>query len=210
MTRLALRVAIAAGLGLLAYTGPAANADVVVSISGTLGMVGYGGPHGDGTDAPLNGGSFSGTVTFASLPAPNTSVTSNSADVNFYDSSNNLVFVGNIGGFDEFTAGPSGYELLSVGVNGIVGSTPVVVASLDLAFNSWPLSSGTGIAATYPDSSIEYSYETGGSGITYYNSVLTAQASVPEPSTLALGLFGVAGVVIYARRDRRIPFRCGR
>lgn len=66
MKRLSTWVLMTTAMGCLASTETNAIAgDVIVQISGTFGEFDYG-----NEPAPLNDGSFSGTVTFAALPAP--------------------------------------------------------------------------------------------------------------------------------------------
>jgi hypothetical protein len=201
MTRFLSWVATVAAMGFFACTVPMANADTVVDISGTFGTFGYG-----NQPAPLNDGSFSGSVTFSSLPSPSSTVISETANVNFYDSTSSLVFsVGGSGSYDTLTAGPSGYTTLTVSGFGTAGSSSVDVADLSLEFSNWSFGSTTGTVKTYgpPNyaSSIEYTYYP--SETTYFNPVESGQASVPEPSTIALSLFGMVGVLIYVRRNRR-------
>jgi PEP-CTERM motif len=201
MKRFSTWMVMVAVMGLFACTGTMANADVVVDISGTFGSFGYG-----NQPAPLNDGSFSGSVTFSSLPGPNTTVISGTADVNFYDSTANLVFsVGGSGSYDTFTAGSSGYTTLTVSGYGTAGGSSVDVADLSLEFSNWTFGSNTGTVKPYgpPNyaSSIEYTYTPGNT--TYFNPVLSGQGSVPEPSTIALSLFGIVGVFVYARHNRR-------
>ena len=207
VTRSLTWVVMATALGAFACTGPMANAaSVVVEIFGTFGPdIGYG-----AQPAPLNGGSFSGTVTFPSQPGPDQTVVSATADVNFYDSTSQLLFtVGGSGSYNQFMAGPSSYEFLTVTGGTSVGSTPVSVSGLSLSFNNWLFGSSPGMVQPYGggspadyDSYISYTYGTGVSAITYYSSVVSGQASVPEPSTLALGLAGLVGVLVYARCNR--------
>jgi PEP-CTERM motif len=208
VTRLSTWVTMAVAIGSFVCTGPMADAaSVVVEISGSFGSFTFG-----NQPAPLNGGSFSGTVTFPSLPGPNQTVGSatdpatTSADVNFYDSTGHLLFtVGGSGSYDQFTAGPSGYESLSVDGGTSIGSTPVSVSALVLTFDNWSFGSPTGTvqpygAGTPPDfgSAIQYTYV-----LPYSNPVVLGQASVPEPSTIALSLVGMVGVLVYARCYRR-------
>jgi hypothetical protein len=199
-------LAIVAAWGFFAFI-PTANAgNVLVEISGTLGNVGYGAPNN-----PLDGGSFSGTVTFASLPAPNTQVSPGSADVNFYNAMGTLIF--NVsGGYNTFSAGASGYEILSVGGSTSVGGESVSVSSLVLDFGGdWLFGTNIGTVIPYGsgnpadyNSTLEFTYGTTPTPTTYYNSILMGQASVPEPSTIALSVVGMAGVLFFARRNRRI------
>jgi PEP-CTERM motif len=204
--RLATWLAIAAAFVFFGTNEPAAYADdVVVEISGTLGTFGYG-----NQPAPLNGGSFSGTVTFSALPTAGNQVISNTADVNFYDAMHDLVFKVTTG-YDTFSAGPSGYTVLTVGGTTSVGGTSVEVAGLSLDFtNNWAFGSNSGMVVSYgagspPDynSGLSYTYDTGGPGTTFNNPVLMGQGTVPEPSSLALSLAGMIGAFLYARRHRR-------
>lgn len=202
-------LAMAAVLGVFASAGPGAGASsVVVEISGTFGYFTYG-----NYPAPLDNGSFLGTVTFSSLPGPNQTVLATTADVNFYTSTNQLLFTVGGGGYDPFTAGPSGYETLGLGGDVSVGGTPVSVSGLSLSFNNWSIGSPSGTVQPYGagnpadyGSAISYTYYPDGinqPGTTYYDPVVMGQASVPEPSTLALGLVGMVGALIYARGHRR-------
>jgi len=208
VTRLSTWVTMAAAMGSFACTGPMADAaSVVLEISGSFGSFTYG-----NQPSILNGGSFSGTVIFPSLPGPNQSVGSatnpatTSADVNFYDSTGHLLFnVGASGSYDQFTAGPSGYESLSVAGDSSIGSTPVSVSALVLSFDNWSFGSSPGTVQPYgfgapPDfgSAIQYTYV-----LPYSNPVVSGQATVPEPSTIALCLVGMVGVLVYARCNRR-------
>ena len=114
MRRYSMCFAMVAAAGFAALGGPAVHAgDVVIDISGKFGEFGYG-----NQPAPLNDGYFSGTVTFSALPGANSTVTSSTADVNFYDSSHTLLFTLGSGGYETMKAGASGYTYLSV--SGIV------------------------------------------------------------------------------------------
>ncbi len=161
--------------------------------------------------APLNDGSFSGTFTFAALPGANSTVISDTANVNLYDKITNLVF--NVGGgvpgltYDTFGRR---FERLSIylTVSGITtaGPSPVIVAPLGLEFSSWPFSSLTGTVTPYgpPNyaSQVEYTYYP--DGTTFFNPVLTGQGGVaPEPSSIVLSLIGAVGVLGFARYSRR-------
>jgi hypothetical protein len=201
MARLARFATIVASLVFLSHTGTTASANSVVTFSGTFGSFDYG-----NQPAPLNGGSFSGTVTLPSLPGPDQQVITNTALVAFFDSSNNLLFtVGGMGSYDVFTAGASGYLSLTISGEGMAGGKTVDVAPLGLEFDNWSFGSMTGNVKPYgpPNylSAIEYTYSDGG-GTTYFNPVVLGQASVPEPSTLVLGLIAGAGVLVFALRRR--------
>jgi hypothetical protein len=198
MRRVRARLAIAAAMVFLASAQlPAKAGDVVVKFSGTFGSFDYG-----NQPAPLNDGSFSGTLTLPYLPGPNSSVISGTADVNFYNSSDHLVFsVGGSGSYDTFNAGATTYTELTVSGLGTVPGSTVDVAPFSLEFANWTIGSQNGTVAPYgpPNyaSAIEYTYYP--SGITYFNPVLTGMASVPEPSSIVLGLTGIGAVLAYAR-----------
>jgi hypothetical protein len=195
-------VAMAAVMAFLAFTEPAANADTVVSFSGTFGAFTYG-----NIPAPLGNGSFSGTATFASLPGPNGQSISSTADVNFYNSSSALVFaVGSAESYDVLTAGPSGYTKLTIsGYGDAGGGTTVDVAPLGMEFSSWSFGQTTGTVKPCgpPNyiSSIEYTYFP--TSTAYFEPILSGTASVPEASTITLGLIGIVAVLIFNRRNRR-------
>jgi len=206
MKRFSTWVLMTAAMGCLASTERNAIAgDVIVQISGTFGEFNYG-----NQPAPLNDGSFSGTVTFAAAPGPNSTVISDTANVNFYDMNSNLLF--NVGGgvpgltFDTFTAGSSGYTEVTVSGITSAGASIVDVAPLGLEFSSWPFASATGTVKPYgpPNyaSAVEYTYYP--AGTTYFNPVLTGQGGfVPEPSSIVLSLIGAVGVFAFARYNRR-------
>jgi hypothetical protein len=214
MRRKATFFAMMAALGCIALASPQVIAsEVVVSISGRFGEFDYG-----NQPAPLNDGYFSGTVTFASLPGPHSTVISSTADVNFYDSSHNLLFTLDGPTYDTMSAGSHGYTYLSVG--GIVDlgtGTSVDIAPLSLEFKHWDFGHSTGIVKPYGppnyDSTVEYTYFPTGSdpedtGTTYFNPVCRGQAcatisSVPEPASIMLGLIGFAGALAFSRFHRR-------
>ena len=88
------------------------------------------------------------------------------------------------------------------------------VAPLSLEFKSWPFGSLTGDVKHYgpPNyaSAAEYTYFATGTdpsegGTTYFNPVDRgfACASVPEPSSIMLGVVGSGGVLAFARYHRR-------
>jgi hypothetical protein len=195
-------IAITTVMGIFACGDSDARAgSVVVTISGTFGEFDYG-----NQPAPLNDGSFSGTVTFATFPAPNSQEISGTADVNFYDSTNHLVFsVGGLGTYNTLDAGGTDYTLLTVSGYGIAGSSLVDVGFLGLEFSSWPFGSNLGTVKPFGppnyDSGIEYTYYPGGT--TYFNPILTGVASVPEPSSIVLSMAGMVGVVVLGRYNRR-------
>lgn len=202
MSRFLTWVATAAVMGFFACIGPAANADSIVSFSGTFGDFGYG-----TQPTPLENGSFSGSATFASLPTANTTAQALTADVNFYNSSNALVF-SVTGGYDILTAGASGYTDLTISAGGSAGGTPVVIAPLGMTFNNWLFGQGTGTVLPYDPSTnvnsyISYTYNPNTSPTYYSDPIVSGTATVPEPSSIALGLIGVVGVLIYSRRNRR-------
>jgi hypothetical protein len=205
MSRVSTRAAVAAVMFFMAAGGlKNSAADVVVTISGTLGDIGYG-----NQPALLNGGSFSGTVTFASLPGANLQSISQTADVNFYDGSDNFLF--NVGGnvlfdsYDTLTAGASGYTSLSVQGNTVYDGDTFDVSTLNLTFSDWSLGSPMGTVIGYGDptygSVISYTDTT--LSKSYSSSVVSGQATLPEPSTIALGLISMAGMFVYARINRR-------
>ncbi len=202
MKRASTWVVVAGAAAIFACAGPAVNAgDVVVTFSGTFGEFNYG-----NQPAPLNDGSFSGSVTLPSLPGPNSQVISATADVNFYNSTGQLVFsVGGSGSYDTMSANGTGYTELTVSGNGHVPGSIVDVAPFSLEFSNWSFGSQTGTVKPYgpPNyaSAIEYTYNA--CGKTYFNPVLTGMASVPEPSAFALCAIGMGGILIYARRRRR-------
>ena len=209
MRQMSVWAAMIAAVGFFALSGPAARAsDVTVTISGTFGAFDYG-----NQPAPLNDGSFSGTVTFASLPAANSTVISSTADVNFYNSNGTLLFTLGDGGYDEMKAGASGYTYLSVsGIVNLGNGTSVDVAPLSLEFRHWPFGSDTGIVKPYGPpkyaSELEYTYFPTNSnpnhcGTTYYDPIVCGLASVPEPTSVVLGAIGMAGALFYSRRVRR-------
>ena len=170
-------------------------------ISGTFGEFDYG-----NQPAPLNDGSFSGTVTFAAFPAPNSQEISGTADVNFYDSSHHLVFsVGGLGTYNTLNAGATNYTLLTVSGYGIAGTSLVDVAFLGLEFSSWPFGSGLGTVKPYGppnyDSGIEYTYYPGCT--TYFNPMLTGVASMPEPSSIVLTSPASPGPSFWGADNRR-------
>ncbi len=179
-------------------------ANVVVEISGTLGDIGYG-----NQPALLNGGSFSGSVTFASLPTANSQSVSETASVNFYDASNHFLF--NVGhgvlfdSYDTLNAGASGYTSLGVGGTTSYAGDTIQVAGLSLTFANWSFGSAKGTVIGYGDPSYGsyISYTDATTSTPYSSSVLSGQAIVPEPSTMALGLLGMVGVLAYARFNRR-------
>ncbi len=206
MKRLSTWVLMTTAMGCLASTETNAIAgDVIVQISGTFGEFDYG-----NEPAPLNDGSFSGTVTFAALPGANSTVISDTANVNFYDMNSNLVF--NVGGgipgltYDTFSADSSGYIYLTVSGITTAGPSTVIVAPLGLEFSGWPFSSSTGTVTPYgpPNyaSAVEYTYYP--DGTTFFNPVLTGQGGlVPEPSSIVLSLLGAVGVFAFACYSRR-------
>jgi PEP-CTERM motif len=208
MKRLSTWVFLSAVMGCLGSTETKAIAgDVIVQISGTFGEFDYG-----NEPAPLDDGSFSGTVTFAALPGANSTVISDTANVNFYDQYSNLVF--NVGGnvpgltYDTFSADSSGYIYLTVSGITTAGASTVIVAPLGLEFSIWPFASGTGTVKPYgpPNyaSEVEYTYYP--DGITYFTPVLTGQGGiVPEPSSIVLSMIGAVGVLAFARYNRRSP-----
>ena len=215
MRRYAACLAMMAAIGLFAPANPVANAsDVVVSISGTFGEFSYG-----NIPAPLDDGSFSGTVTFAALPTANSTVISSTADVNFYDSSHNLLFTLGNGGYETMTAGSHGYTYLSVsGIVDLGGGTSVDIAPLGLEFKHWHFGHSTGFVKPYgpPNyaSQVEYTYFPTGSdpqstGTTYFDPVCRGLAcattiqSVPEPASIMLGIVGFAGALVFSRFHRR-------
>jgi hypothetical protein len=196
---------VATAILLVAATNPETSAaSIVVDISGTLGDIGYG-----NQPAFLNGGSFSGTVTFASLPAANSQAISQQADVNFYDGSANFLF--NVGGninldsYDTLNAGASGYTSLSVGGTTVYDGDTIDVSSLNLTFSDWSFGDPTGTVIGYGDPSygsyIGYTDTT--TSTSYSSSVVSGQASVPEPSTIALSLISMVSVFACARFNRR-------
>ena len=197
-------LALLGALGVLAYSGTTSNAASVVAISGDLGFFTYG-----NYPAPLDNGSFSGTVTFATLPVTGETVTSATADVRFYNAIHQLLFtVGGSGSYDTSVAGATQYTSLTVSGGTHVGTTPVSVASLVLSFSSWPLGTNKGTVQPYAApgySSVEYTYGTGVDAITYYDPVISGTASVPEPSTLTLGLFGMVSGLLYTWVNRGKP-----
>ena len=211
MRRYAACLATMVAIGYFALAGPVANAsEVVVSISGTFGEFNYG-----NQPAPLNDGSFSGTVTFDALPGPHSTVTSSIADVNFYDSSHNLLFTLGSGGYETMTAGSHGYTYLSVsGIVDLGGGTSVDIAPLSLEFKHWHFGHSSGIVKPYgpPNyaSQAEYTYFSTGSdpdsGTTFFDPVCRGVAcatTVPEPASIMLGLMGFAGALVCSRFHRR-------
>ncbi len=217
MRRYSMCAVIVAAVGIFAIPGPALHAgDVVIDISGKFGEFNYG-----NEPAPLNDGYFSGTVTFASLPGPNSTVISSLADVKFFDSSHNLLFTLGDGGYEKLEAGSHGYTYLSVsGIVDLGNGTSVDVAPLSLEFKHWSFDSLVGIAKSYGppnyDSTAEYTYfQTGtdpnSGGTTYFNPVcggiasatILEQTSVPEPASILLGFVGFGGALAFARHHRR-------
>ncbi len=205
MSRVSKWAACAIAVSCLAGSVSEANAaDVVVTISGTFGDIGYG-----NQPALLNGGSFSGTVTFAALPAANTQAISQTADVNFFNGSHQFLF--NVGGnvlynsYDTLNAGPSGYTSLSVGGTTTYAGDTFDISSLNLSFNNWLFGQQTGTVIGYGDPSYGsyISYTDTTTTLSYASSVLSGQASVPEPSAIALGLLGMAGVCVFTGANRR-------
>lgn len=217
MRRYSMCAVIVAAMGIFAIPAPSLHAgDVVIDIFGKFGEFDYG-----NQPAPLNDGYFSGTVTFASLPGANSTVISSLADVNFYDSSHNLLFTLDNGGYETLRAGSHGYNYLSVsGIVDLGNGTSVDVAPLSLEFKHWSFGSPFGIAKTYGppkyESAAEYTYFPTGdnpnsSGETYFNPVSWGIAfatfpkptSVPEPASILLGFVGFAGALAFARHHRR-------
>ena len=215
MRRYAASLALMGAIGFFSLASPVVHAsEVVVSISGRFGEFDYG-----NQPAPLNDGYFSGTVTFDALPAANSTVISSTADVNFYDSSHNLVFTLGSGGYETMVAGAHGYTYLSVsGIVDLGGGTSVDIAPLSLEFNHWHFGHSLGIVKPYgpPNyaSTVEYTYFPTGSdpqssGITYFEPVCLGLAcattiqSVPEPASIMLGIVGFAGALAFSRFHRR-------
>jgi hypothetical protein len=182
---------ITAAIALFVCTEPTASADISLDFSGTFGQ--YSWDHG-----PLDNGSFSGTITLASLPAANSEFAGDvTANVNFYNSANSLLFsVANSASqpvWVTLTAGSQGYTQLTVSGYGSTGTSTVDVASLDLKFNS----NGT----LNSSSSIEYTYLP---STTYFAPIDGAEMLIAaEPSTFAVCLISTLGALIYARFRRR-------
>jgi hypothetical protein len=189
-------------LGLVTLLSTRAHAsDVVVGISGTLGQFNYG-----NQPAALNDGSFSGTVTFASIAASDLPAYAIAADVNFYDSSDDLVFTVDSGIYATLSGNTTGYTTLILsGKADVGGGSTVDVSSLDLAFTAWSYGAATGTVGSYENSnyfsSVEYTYSS--SGLTYFNPVESGQASLPEPMSLIQGLIGLSAFGLYRRSTRR-------
>ena len=205
MSRVSTWAALATTLLCLATIAQETSAaSVVVEISGTMGNIGYG-----NQPALLNGGSFSGTVTFASLPGANSQAISQTASVNFYDGSDHFLF--NVGGnvlfdsYDTLDAGASGYTSLSVGGTTSYAGDTFDVSSLNLTFSNWSLGGSTGTVIGYgnPTYGSYISYTDTTTSQSFSSSVLSGQASVPEPSTITLGLVSMFAVSAFARFKRR-------
>jgi len=202
MTRFSTWAGIAVAMAFFACAESTATAgDVVVGFSGTFGEFNYG-----NQPAPLNDGSFAGTITLPSLPGPNSQVISATTDINFYNSTGHLVFNLSSGvTYETMSANGTGYTELTASGNASVPGSTVDVAPFSLEFSSWTFGSPTGTVKPYgpPNyaSTIEYTYNS--TGTTYFNPILTGTASVPEPSAIVLGLVGMSGVLIYSRCKRR-------
>jgi hypothetical protein len=75
-----------------------------------------------------------------------------------------------------------------------------------MVFDNWSAGQSTGVVLPYGagtpadyGSAISYTYP---GSITYYNPVLSGQAVVPEPSTLALGLLAIFAMAARTLSDR--------
>ncbi len=84
----------------------------------------------------------------------------------------------------------------------------MVIAPLGMTFNNWLFGQGTGTVLPYDPSTnvnsyISYTYNPNTSPTYYSDPIVSGTATVPEPSSIALGLIGVVGVLIYSRRNRR-------
>jgi hypothetical protein len=210
MTRFRAWTVMSGAMAVLICNGATVSADVTLDISGTFGAFSWG-----NFPAPLDSGWFSGTVTLPSLPGANTEYSGDTtADVNFYNSANNLVFsVDSSLNWVTLTAGSVGYEELTIAAHA-AGNAPVV-APLSLEFSSWAFGDTSGTVQNYGppayNSYISYTYLP---STTYYDPVMSGLATVstanaldppsaPEPSTLAISLISVLGGLIHARCRRR-------
>jgi PEP-CTERM motif len=194
MKRFASGIVIAAVVGFFSVSGPPANAsEVVIGISGALGDYSW------DSGTPVSDGSFFGSVTFASLPTANSSVATGTADINFYNVSDNLVFTIKYGIYATLTANATDYASLDVSGYSAAGNSGYHIDGLDLNFSSWPIGGSQG-TVNLGESSLEFQDP---SGKTWFNPLLTAQTSVPEPSSMLLGLVGMAGCAFYVRSARR-------
>jgi len=205
MTRFPAWVAMAAAMGFVMCTHPRARADVTLDISGTFGSYAWVDPQ-----APLNNGSFSGSVTLPSLPSNSQFAGDVTANVNFYNSANTFVFsVMNTASFPVYvtaTANSSGDTQVTFAGYGSAGTATVDVASLILNFSNWSFGMATGTANL--SSSIEYTYLP---SATYFAPLMQGQATAttigpagdpvaaPEPSTFPVCLISMLGGIIYAR-----------
>jgi hypothetical protein len=217
MTRYAAFVATIGTMAFLICIAPSASADVTLDFSGTFGAFTYG-----NQPAPLNNGSFSGTVTLTSAPLAGSTVNSDTtgetitAVLNLYDSTvqsaSSLLFSVDSRTYVTFTHGSSGYTQLTIAGYGNVGATSVDVADLSLEFSGWTSLNPTVTGSVIPNgpasnysSSIEYTYLP---STTYFAPVISGHASdpplaAPEPSTIAVTLVSVLAFLIYGRCKRR-------
>ena len=219
MARYAAFVATIGTMAVLMCITPSARADVTLDFSGNFGAFTYG-----NQPAPLNNGSFSGTVTMTSAPTAGSTVNSDTkgetitAAVNFYNSASTLLFSVDSRTYVTFSQGKSGsgYTQLTISGYGNVGSTTVDVADLSLEFSGWTSLNPNVIGSVIPygpasnyASSIEYTYEYPNQTSTpYFAPVISGQASdppaaAPEPSTIAVTIVSVLAFLIYGRFKRR-------
>lgn len=194
MKRLARCMVFAVVVGFSLVHETAANAgDVVVGISGTLGSYSW------DPGSPVSDGSFAGNVTFSALPAADSSVTTGTADISFFSQSDTLVFRIQYDVYASMTANATDFTALDVSGYSGSGDTGYHIDGLLLNFSSWPVGGSVG-TVNVATSSLEFQDPT---GTTWFNPLVSGQASVPEPSSILLGLVGMAGCAIYVRCTRR-------
>ncbi len=125
-----------------------------------------------------------GDVTFSSLPTANSSVTTGTADISFDSPSGTLVVRIQYGVYASMTANATDVTSLDDSGYGAAGNTGYHIDGLNLTYGSWPIR-GSVETVNLAESSLEFQKP---SGTTWFNPRVSAQASVPEPPSILLGL----------------------